>query len=191
MARKRKSQPNHESLFKGKTPHMPEGYYSGDKPNPNLGAFVEQHIKEQPYDAETDDCDTPAFDRALHVANRRSAVNDLHIYWSKKPHDAVQQYVDHYTQPGDLVLDPFAGAGGTALCALRRGCSAIAIDRSPAASFITRYYCTPVDLQQFQEAFEEVMEAIRPTFEWLYEARTPSNGRAQVRLYGVVPGVPL
>lgn len=29
---------------------MPEGYYSGDKPNPNLRAFVEQHMKERPYD---------------------------------------------------------------------------------------------------------------------------------------------
>jgi hypothetical protein len=27
---------------------MPVGYYSGDKPNPNLRAFVEQHIKERP-----------------------------------------------------------------------------------------------------------------------------------------------
>jgi len=25
-------------------------------------------------------------------------------YWSKKPHDAIRQYVRHYTQPGDLVL---------------------------------------------------------------------------------------
>jgi hypothetical protein len=27
---------------------MLEGYYSGDKLNPNLWAFVEQHIKERP-----------------------------------------------------------------------------------------------------------------------------------------------
>lgn len=27
---------------------MPEGYESGDKPNPNLRAFVEQHIKDRP-----------------------------------------------------------------------------------------------------------------------------------------------
>ena len=43
------------SLFKKEIPKMPEGYYSGDKPNPNLRAFVEQHIKERLYDPETDD----------------------------------------------------------------------------------------------------------------------------------------
>lgn len=31
-------------------PKMPEGYYSGDKPNPNLRAFVEAHLLERPYD---------------------------------------------------------------------------------------------------------------------------------------------
>ncbi|MEI7449650.1 MAG: hypothetical protein WCJ75_08485 [Desulfomonile sp.] len=35
-------------LFKKDIPQMLEGYYSGDKPNPNLRAFVEQHIKERP-----------------------------------------------------------------------------------------------------------------------------------------------
>ena len=35
-------------LFKKDIPQMLEGYYSGDKPNPNLRVFVEQHIKERP-----------------------------------------------------------------------------------------------------------------------------------------------
>ena len=34
---------------------MPEGYW-GDKPNPNLRSFVEQHLLENPYDR-TDDYD--------------------------------------------------------------------------------------------------------------------------------------
>ncbi len=39
-------------------PKMPEGYYSGDKPNPNLRAFVEAHLSERPYDPETDNLDS-------------------------------------------------------------------------------------------------------------------------------------
>jgi hypothetical protein len=42
----KKYDPQAGSLFKKEAPKMPEGYYSGDKPNPNLRAFVEQHIKE-------------------------------------------------------------------------------------------------------------------------------------------------
>jgi hypothetical protein len=56
---------------------MPEGYYSGDKPNPNLRAFVEQHIKEKPYDAETDDYDVPAFDEAIATTKTTAIYNQL------------------------------------------------------------------------------------------------------------------
>ena len=48
-----------------RVPQMPEGYYSGDKPNPNLKAFVEQHIKENPYDSETDDYNVLPFDKVI------------------------------------------------------------------------------------------------------------------------------
>lgn len=55
-----------KGMFSPKVPNkMPEGYYSGDKPNPNLHAFVEKHIKERPYDPETDDYDVPAFDKPI------------------------------------------------------------------------------------------------------------------------------
>jgi len=39
-----------------------------------------------------------------------TAVYNVHIYWSKKPHDAIQRYIRHYTRPDDLVLDPFCGS---------------------------------------------------------------------------------
>jgi len=57
MAKKLNDTLSQPGLFKAKIPQMPEGYYSGDKPNHNLPIFVEQHIKEQPYDLETDDYD--------------------------------------------------------------------------------------------------------------------------------------
>ena len=80
----------------------------------------------------------------------------MHVYWSKKPHTAIRQYVRHYTRPGDIVLDPFCGSGGTAISALLEGRKAIAIDRSPAATFITKNHCTPVDPDALREAFEQV-----------------------------------
>ena len=101
-------------LFFKPAPKMPEGCYSGDKPNPN---------------------------------------------------DAIRQYIRHYTKSGDLVLDPFCGSGGTALAALMEGRKAIAIDRSPAATFITKNYCTPVDVPELQKAFEE----LNPT-SWFFRA---------------------
>lgn len=156
-------------------PKMPEGYYSGDKPNPNLRAFVEAHLKEHPYDTATDTYDVPAFNRPIETT-KATAIYNMHAYWSKKPYDAIQQYVRHYTQAGDLLLDPFCGSGSTALAALMEGRKAIAIDRSPAATFITKNYCTPIDGRELEAAFEDLMQELKPEIELLYETRCDRCG---------------
>jgi DNA modification methylase len=158
------------SLFPSQAVVMPEGYYSGDKPNLNLRAFVEAHLRERPYNPETDGYNVAAFTQAIKTT-KATAIYNMHTYWSKKPHDAIRQYIRHYTQPGDAVLDPFCGSGGTALAALMEGRKAIAIDRSPAATFITKNYCTPVDPDALQTAFEELRCKVLQEMEWLYETR--------------------
>jgi hypothetical protein len=146
---------------------MPEGYYSYG-PNPNLRRFVEEHAT--PYDPETDDYNVPPFDKPI-TTTKATAIYNMHTYWSKKPHDAIRQYIRHYTKPGDIVLDPMCGSGGTALAALMEGRAAIAIDLSPAATFITKNYCTPVDVEELQRAFEELKSKVKPEMDWLYETR--------------------
>jgi hypothetical protein len=56
----------------GSTPAMPDGYCSGDKPNPNLRRFVEGHAR--PYDPDTDDYDVPGFDQPI----RQTMTTVLH-----------------------------------------------------------------------------------------------------------------
>jgi len=161
-----------------------EEYYSGDKPNPNLRAFVELHMKEKPYDPEHDDYNVPAFDKPIETT-KATAIYNMHSYWSKKPHDAIRQYIDHYTKPGDLVLDPFCGSGGTALAALMEGRKAIAIDRSPAATFITKNYCTPVNIGRLELTFEDLKHKIKPEIDWLYETRCDRCGGKATTAYTV------
>jgi DNA modification methylase len=165
-------------------PKMPEGYYSGDKPNPHLRAFVEKHLRERPYDPEKDDYGVLAFNEQI-TTTKATAIYNMHTYWSKKPHDAIRQYIRHYTKPGDLVLDPFCGSGGTALAALMEGCKAVAIDRSPAATFITKNYCTPVDVEELQAAFEELKAKIKPEMDWLYETSCDRCGGKATTAYTV------
>jgi DNA modification methylase len=174
MTRKKRV-PQQPSLFKREIPQMPEGYYSSG-PNPNLRRFVEEHAR--PYDPETDDYHVPPFDQPI-TTTKATAIYNMHTYWSKKPHDAIRQYIRHYTQPGDIVLDPLCGSGGTALAALMEGRAAIAIDLSPAATFITKNYCTPVDVDELQRAFEELQAKVKPEIDWLYETRCDRcDGRA-------------
>ena len=180
----RKREPQSGKLFKKGIPKMPDGYYSGDQPNPNLRAFVEQHLKQRPYNPETDDYDVPAFDKPIETT-KATAIYNMHTYWSKKPHDAIRQYISHYTKPGDMVLDPFCGSGGTALAALMEGRKAIAIDRSPAATFITKNYCTPVDIDELQKAFEELKRKVKPEIDWLYETKCDRCGGKATTTYTV------
>ncbi len=135
---------------------MPEGYYSGDKPNPKLRAFVEQHIKERPYDPETDEYDVPTFDKAI-TTSKDNAVYGIHGYWSKKPYDAIRQYIRHFTEPYDLVLDPFCGSGTTAIASGAECRHCIAIDLSGAATFITKHVSYPTS----QERVIELLRLLR------------------------------
>ena len=172
MTRKPTAQP---SLFHRPVPAMPDGYYAAG-PNPNLARFVAEHAT--PYDPATDAYDAPPFDQPI-TTTKATAIYNMHTYWSKKPHDAIRQYIRHYTKPGDIVLDPFSGSGGTALAALMEGRAAIAIDLSPAATFITKNYCTPVDVEELQRAFEELQEKVKPEMDWLYATRCDRcDGRA-------------
>lgn len=173
---KQKSSSRQPDLFPKKTiPQMPEGYYSSG-PNPNLRKFVEEHAK--PYAPGTDTYNVLPFDKPI-TTTKATAIYNMHTYWSKKPHDAIREYIKHYTQPGDLVLDPFCGSGGTALAALMEGRAAIAIDLSPAATFITKNYCTPVDVEELQRAFLELKAKVKPEMDWLYETHCDRcDGRA-------------
>ena len=78
-------------------------------------AFIEHYGT--PYDPETDD-----YHREPFVADIREGTNDttytVHSYHTKVPPRAIIPYVLHYTEPGDIVLDPFCGSGMTGVATL-------------------------------------------------------------------------
>src|SRR5215831_13825034 len=120
MSKEQTIRPQQSALLQAEARQMPAGYYSGDQPNPNLYSFIEAHLAERPYNPEHDDYDVPAFNKPIETS-KGTAIYNMHTYWSKKPHDAICQYIRHYTEPGNIVLDPFCGSGGTALAALIEG----------------------------------------------------------------------
>lgn len=157
---------------------MPKGFYSGDQPNPILRHFVDEHATT--YDPDTDAYSVAAFDQPI-TTTKATAIYNMHTYWSKKPHDAIGRYIRHYTNKGDVVLDPFCGSGGTCLAALLDGRTAIAIDRSPAATFITKNYCTPVPHSAISKAILNIQSTTQQDFDWLYATKcNRCGGKAKV-----------
>lgn len=58
--------------------------------------------------------------------------------------------IDAFTQPGDLVLDPFMGGGTTLVEALASGRRAVGIDISELAAFISQVKTTPLSEQDLR-----------------------------------------
>jgi len=100
------------------------------------------------------------FDEAV-VAKTHAPLYLMHKYWARKPHNVVARYIEYYTDPGDVVLDPFMGSGVTIVEALRLDRKAIGNDLNPIASFIARMTLLKVDLPKFHEAFKRVEIDVR------------------------------
>ena len=168
-------------LFSSTVPEIPDGYYSEDKPNQHLKSFVENHIKERPYSLD----DSYLVDPLLKSSKikRSTKVYNMHTYWSKKPHDAIAPFIEHYTSVDDLVLDPFCGSGGTLLVSLLNNRKAIGIDLSPAATFLSSSLCVPPQLELFNSEFRKIISYLKSNYSWIYEY--PYKGRMWPIHYGI------
>jgi DNA modification methylase len=103
------------------------------------------------------------------VAQTHTATYLMHKYWARKPHNVVAEYIKHYSKEGDIVLDPFAGSGVTAIEAIKLGRKAIAIDLDPMSTFITKMTALPVDVEKFSNTFNEIGKSEKNKINKLYE----------------------
>ncbi len=126
---------------------------------------------------------------------KNNPIYNAHSYHTKVPHPAIMRYILHYTQPGDIILDGFAGTGMTGVAAQMCGHPdtstmykiekefkdnglekpvwgtrrAICSDLSPVASFIAYNYNTPVDVVEFEREATHILAEVEKEFGWMYE----------------------
>lgn len=128
-------------------------------PNP----FIEDFIKEYgtPYDEATDNYHREPF--AADVSEgKNEPIYMAHSYHTKVPYKAITKFIEHYTNPGDLVFDGFCGTGMTGVAARALGEKsfyvdayednsrhAIVSDLSPVASFLASNYNSLIDPIKF------------------------------------------
>ena len=83
-------------------------------PNP----FLEDWLKATtPSDYESAPYQDPGPFAADISQGKGHAIYKAHNFHTKVPHQAIMQYILHYTRPGDVVLDGFSGSGMTGVAA--------------------------------------------------------------------------
>jgi len=109
-------------------------------------------------------------------ATKGSPAYRAHMYHTKVPPEAIEPYIEHYTQAGGTVMDPFCGSGMTGVAAARLGRRALLSDLSPFATFLAYNNCAGVDTLELRSALQGMLDAVRPTLEPMYRAECPNCG---------------
>jgi len=150
-------------------------YWESEKLDLENQGIREKNLKvEEPYAADVSE-------------GKNNPIYMAHTYHTKVPHPAIIRYLLHYTQPGDIVLDGFAGTGMTgvagSLCKSpekeikdiesivkskngRR--NVICSDLSPVASFIAHNYNRKVDTNEYFKRMDSVVSDIETEYSHFY-----------------------
>ena len=93
----------------------------------------------------------------------------IHEYPGRKPWYIIREYIENYSRPGEMILDPFCGSGVVPCEALIVRRRVIALDIDPLAVFISKMTCiSPINLEELQKSFSKVERAARNVIYELY-----------------------
>ncbi len=152
-------------------------YYTA-YPNPYIKDFIEYFGT--PYDEETDDYDVEPF-----VGDVSEGKNDkiyvAHSYHTKVPPKAIEKYIEHYTKPGDIVFDGFAGSGMTGVAARSLGRNVILNDISPLATFLSSNFSKKHDLDKFIKDTDEILDILSKDFDGVYVTKHEDGNLGKIQ----------
>lgn len=169
-------------------------------PNPWLNDFIaqwEEEKKQLVAEGKRDENKVVTEPYASDVSEgKNNPIYNAHSYHTKVPHPAIMRYILHYTQPGDIIYDGFAGTGMVGVAASKcsnpdtetkcsieaefkeRGSKplwgkrhSICGDLSPYASFIAYNYNTPVNPFWFEKQANKIVDEVENELGWMYETK--------------------
>jgi len=156
-------------------------------PNPFIVDFIKHYGK--PYIPDSDDYRCKPFSADV-SEGKGDTIYSAHSYHTKVPPQAIARYILHYTKPGDIILDPFAGSGMTGVAAILCGSSSfldpqpienveygqripVLCDLSPTATFVSSVYINPPYPKSFNETAMKILNDTVAEFhdDWIIDGR--------------------
>jgi DNA modification methylase/DNA-binding XRE family transcriptional regulator len=120
--------------------------------------------------------DVGPFDVASVQGSRNTDLYNAHSYHTKVPPEAIVPFIEHYTRPGDVVLDPFAGSGMTGVAAAQTGRRAILNDLAVVSAHLAFNHTRPCSSEALQQEFAALYARVRPAFAKMYRTeRSPGD----------------
>ncbi len=72
------------------------------------------------------------------LAEPHTAIYKMHRYFARRPHNVFAKIIQHYSDPGDLILDPFCGGGVSVVEGLKLRRRMVGVDLNPLATWINQ-----------------------------------------------------
>jgi DNA modification methylase len=171
-------------------------------PNPFLEDFVRHYGK--PYDPSVKYSREP---QTIDVSvGKTDPIYKAHSYHTKVPYLAIVPSILHYTEPGEIVLDSFAGSGMTGVAAQWCGSAPAAYrheleterkkqgksipkwgarrvivnDLSPAATFIASNNNVPFDVSGFEDEARRLLKDAERELGWMYQTKHTDGTLAHI-----------
>ena len=107
-------------------------------------------------------------------ASVHTPVYMMHKFWARRPWKVFRKIIEVFTQPGQVILDPFAGGGVTLVEGLILRRKVVAVDLNPLACFIMRCQVLPIDLRRYKEAIAILRSKLEPIAYKLYGIKCPA-----------------
>ena len=107
------------------------------------------------------------FDKKIE-AKTHPPIYTIHRYFARRPHNVFSELIRHYTQAGDVVLDPFCGGGVTVVESLALQRKSIGVDVNPLAAYVTRMQVLPINIDLLLGEYERLKTVLKPKMNELY-----------------------
>lgn len=118
------------------------------------------------------------------VYKKSDKIFNQHPYWTKQPINAIEYFIEKYSNVGDLVLDPFCGTGMTGVASLLKNRRVVLSDLSPICIHISKGYNTVIDFEEIDVV--KYLNLIKNRISKIYNTKCEDCGKDANILFTVL-----